>query len=638
MSTREAAVHVLVDLTRPGREERSVGKILVSLRNSEPATGSPPVRIAGNDDTAHMLEVSPDPSWTLHRDRTATQVANLAFAHAAREGADLLVLNGASMPDPSSLRALRRCLDTDPHVGFAVPRVGGFGRHLIRKIDPALGDPDVDLIPRSVIDLQPSQYLMRDHSGPCLLLRAKVVREFEQLDERFETLAGAIRELMARTRRAGFRTAVVNRALVEVGGEHDDHHPGADAEARDLALLHTLYPEQHQVDENQRKLPIHEHESLLGRAASLSPALSRSLIIDASDLGPIHNGTTESTLGILQGFHGQTRGWHITLLVPPEGVQFHGMERRYPTFEFVWPAPRHRYTAAFRLAQPWSVHDLLRLHRMALFNFVFMHDTILDDIQQGAPPGLEQAWAFAARIADGLVYNSRYTRDRMRQRFAIAPSVDERVSHLSMDPSDYCTGVPKHEGEPYVYLVGNHYPHKWMDATVQDLTRAFPFLALKTLGYENPAILQLEGFTSGNIPQEQVDRLYGEASAIVFPSLYEGFGFPVIKGLAHGRTVIARRSELLDELAGLYRGPGRLVQFSSSQELVEKLGRVLHGHPVDSLPMGSDLGANEAPPSWPDVAGRILDLIIDRVAKPESSNWQRREAEIGTMQAFAAMG
>ena len=637
MNTRQTPIHTMIDLTRFGREEGSAEDILESLRGGEEASFSGSVSIAVNDDWARRVMRISDSAWGVYPDRSATQVANLAFARAATEGAGLLILDGAKCPDLASLREIRRCFDTDPHIGFALPRVGGFGRHLIRKIDPELGDPDIDLVPRSVLDLQPPHYLLRDHVGPCLFLRAKVVREFKHLDERFETLAGAIRALMARARRVGFRTAVVNRALVE-GCEELDCPPGADAEARDLAMLYSHYPEQRQVDENQGRLPLHEYESLLGRATSSSPTLRKTLIIDASDLAPIHNGTVEAMLGILSGLHGQTRGWWITLLVPPEGASFHDLERRFPAFELVWPAPRHRFTAAFKLAQPWSLHDLLRLHRLALFNFVFMLDTILDDIQQGAPAGLEEAWAFAARNADGLVYLSRYTRTHMRQRFDIGQSVEERVSHLSMKPSDYCTRPSQERDEVYVYVVGNHYPHKWMDATVQDLTRAFPFLTLKALGYENPAIPQLQGYASGDLPQEQVDRLYDGATAIVFPSMYEGFGFPVIKGLAHGKTVIARRSELLEELAGLYRGPGRLVQYSSAPELVECLGRVLHGLPFESIPLGTTLGPNEPPVSWPDVAGRILDFIAERADKPDSSNWQRRNAEIAALEVFAAFG
>jgi glycosyltransferase involved in cell wall biosynthesis len=485
-----------------------------------------------------------------------------------------------------------------------------------------------------VIDSAPAHYLVRDHIDSCILLRARVVRDFHPLDNGFETLRGAIQELMARARRAGFRTLVANRALV---GKLEETKGAADlaAQARDRDRLCKLFPEQQQIERMWRSLSVHEYESLLGRAASFSPALRQSLLVDLSSMGPIRNGTTESILGMLRGLHEKAKGWNISLLMSPEVNAYHELTRLLPMFEVEWPSPRSRFTAALAPVQPWSLDDMIRLHRLALFNFFFMHDTILNDMAVDAPPGLEQVWAFLARRADGLIYNSNYTRKRMGERFPVDTSLEDLVSHLAMDPNEYHSGTPESCNQSYIYIVGNDYPHKWMARTVADLTTAFPYLPLRALGYKDPSIPQLSGLESGNLPDEQVDRLYAEARMIVFPSMYEGFGFPIIKGLANGKTVIARKSELLQELAGLYRGPGRLLSFSNSQELVEKVGRVLHGLPVESVPLGGELTPDDKPLSWEDVAGRILGFMEERIRKPECSKWRQREEEIGAMELRA---
>ena len=70
-------------------------------------------------------------------------------------------------------------------------------------------------------------------------------------------------------------------------------------------------------------------------------------------------------------------------------------------------------------------------------------------------------------------------------------------------------------------------------------------------------------------------------------------GFPMIKGLSLGKTVIARRSELVCELADLYRGPGTLVDFETTEELVEAVGRLLHELPLPALPLGAALSDQE---------------------------------------------
>jgi len=55
---------------------------------------------------------------------------------------------------------------------------------------------------------------------------------------------------------------------------------------------------------------------------------------------------------------------------------------------------------------------------------------------------------------------------------------------------------------------------------------------------------------TGYVPDEHVPGLYAHASALVMPSLYEGFGFPVLESMAVGTPVIASNSSSLPEVAG----------------------------------------------------------------------------------------
>jgi glycosyltransferase involved in cell wall biosynthesis len=46
----------------------------------------------------------------------------------------------------------------------------------------------------------------------------------------------------------------------------------------------------------------------------------------------------------------------------------------------------------------------------------------------------------------------------------------------------------------------------------------------------------------GEVPDEQLPRLYSGAMAFVYPSLYEGFGLPVLEAMQCGAVVIASRA------------------------------------------------------------------------------------------------
>src|SRR5258705_49610 len=54
----------------------------------------------------------------------------------------------------------------------------------------------------------------------------------------------------------------------------------------------------------------------------------------------------------------------------------------------------------------------------------------------------------------------------------------------------------------------------------------------------------------GHVKQEHLPALYGAAEMLVFPSLFEGFGFPVIEAMACGTPVVTSNISALPEVAG----------------------------------------------------------------------------------------
>jgi glycosyltransferase involved in cell wall biosynthesis len=54
----------------------------------------------------------------------------------------------------------------------------------------------------------------------------------------------------------------------------------------------------------------------------------------------------------------------------------------------------------------------------------------------------------------------------------------------------------------------------------------------------------------GYIPYQDLPGLYAAATALVFPSLFEGFGMPVLEAMACGCPVICSNTTSLPELVG----------------------------------------------------------------------------------------
>ena len=54
----------------------------------------------------------------------------------------------------------------------------------------------------------------------------------------------------------------------------------------------------------------------------------------------------------------------------------------------------------------------------------------------------------------------------------------------------------------------------------------------------------------GYTPPEELPRLYRGASVVVYPSLFEGFGMPIVEAMACGVPVVASSHPSIDEACG----------------------------------------------------------------------------------------
>jgi glycosyltransferase involved in cell wall biosynthesis len=71
----------------------------------------------------------------------------------------------------------------------------------------------------------------------------------------------------------------------------------------------------------------------------------------------------------------------------------------------------------------------------------------------------------------------------------------------------------------------------------------------------------------GHVPQDRLPALYNGARAVVYPSIYEGFGLPVLEAMQCGVPVISTTSSSIPEVAGegaLLVGPADVVGLTSA--------------------------------------------------------------------------
>jgi glycosyltransferase involved in cell wall biosynthesis len=112
----------------------------------------------------------------------------------------------------------------------------------------------------------------------------------------------------------------------------------------------------------------------------------------------------------------------------------------------------------------------------------------------------------------------------------------------------------------------------------------------------------------GHVPSDDLRALYDGASLLVFPSLHEGFGLPVIEAFAHGKTAVVSSSGSLPEAAG---GLVSCLDPNDDDAWVAAIGRRLHD-PAIVAEEERRVASGFAWPSWPTAAAAIIKLARER--------------------------
>jgi glycosyltransferase involved in cell wall biosynthesis len=160
------------------------------------------------------------------------------------------------------------------------------------------------------------------------------------------------------------------------------------------------------------------------------------------------------------------------------------------------------------------------------------------------------AWHRSVRSADRVIVISAFVRDRAVELLGLDPA-KIRVIHLGIDHDRFFPGTA--EREPFLLYPARRWPHKnherLFDAFAL-IRQERPGLRLVLTGGGSHGALPPAVEALGNLDFAQLPDLFRRASALVFPSLYEGFGQPVLEAMASGCPVACSDTASLPEITG----------------------------------------------------------------------------------------
>jgi glycosyltransferase involved in cell wall biosynthesis len=169
---------------------------------------------------------------------------------------------------------------------------------------------------------------------------------------------------------------------------------------------------------------------------------------------------------------------------------------------------------------------------------------------------------------------------------------------------------------PYVLCVSNRKPHKNEFRVVEAFARARldPQLHLVLTGSSTPDLARCiaqHRLTSrvdfvGVVPEGKLPSLYRGAKALLLPSLYEGFGLPLLEAMACGVPAVTSNVTALPEIAG---DAALLVDPTSVEHIALATEQIMTDSSLRQRLRDKGL-SRAAQFSWSGTTAKVHDILI----------------------------
>jgi glycosyltransferase involved in cell wall biosynthesis len=151
------------------------------------------------------------------------------------------------------------------------------------------------------------------------------------------------------------------------------------------------------------------------------------------------------------------------------------------------------------------------------------------------------------RAARRVIAVSDFTRRELLELLGVPEDRIRVVPNAVAD--EFTQDGPAEEGE-YVLAVGTLEPRKNLDRLVEAVRRTDT--ELRIVGARGWGGVDIAGNGVrwlGEVSDVELARLYRGAACVAYPSLYEGFGIPVLEAMACGAPVVTSRGTAMEEVA-----------------------------------------------------------------------------------------
>jgi glycosyltransferase involved in cell wall biosynthesis len=540
---------------------------------------------------------------------------------------DVVLLRNDVAVSPGWLTELAEVVHSEQRTAGSSPLINEAGacgigieyNAAIEVVEPAI---------RAACAFLPRSTVVPSLTESCIYLRRDVVDSAGPLDGRFTALRPAIIDWLARAGSLGFEARRANHAYVH------RCNTGVDIPRSPLPP-HV----KHQIDRFDRSL----ESRLASHAARVTRSGRLRVALDIRHVPPEEVGTRTYAVSLAKAL-AEMPEIELTLLVR-NPAQARGLNGRVVT-EVQWADD---VEVIHKPAQVLDPRELRLLFESSAHLVISYLDLIGYRIPVSFPTNgrydhYRATSSLTLPATQRIIAISHSARDEVAAEFGI--NHDEiAVVHLGVEPAVF-SQVGDDDNEiarklaldtPYFFSIATDFPHK----NLANLVAAYA--ALRDRWHDDhPPLLVLAGHTSssrtgfypvlesrampdgvaflGPVSRDQLRVLYQRALALVFPSLYEGFGLTPLEAMAAGTPVIAMPISAVPEVCGdavLYSQDLSIAALSAAMESI-----ATNPHLRDELAARGKTHVDAF--SWAQTARATVEAYRSAVFRPSPRALQAR--------------
>lgn len=342
----------------------------------------------------------------------------------------------------------------------------------------------------------------------------------------------------------------------------------------------------------------------------LNSSLKRDLYdigIDFSEVAPIYNGTSEYATNILPEVLRilNERNLSYQIIANKSIVSKFNLEKYNNSIVDINKSNQSFYRLLFIPQQIFSVATMQRINRIC-FQFTY---TMLDVIALRCrylsdPRGLDIAATVSYKYAKNVFALSKASSKDIELYFEERAISRKVIPVLLTKEINFDVKDLGFQEKDYILIMGNAYKHKAIEKTLNAIfDTKYNFIILGDQASSDRFRKRFKFYPSGIISDGMMNQIYLNANAILYPSLYEGFGLPVVAALQLGKKVIAYNSDVNRELKEKFDKKNQMILFEEFKNIPEILDKtILHGQ--------ADNNEYSLDRKWKDVGAETANVII----------------------------